>query len=98
MAKQSEMLVKPTLQEVLAYAKTLGPPPLPPLEAQAFFYYYESNGWRVGKLPMKCWKSAIAGWRVRWLQRQKERLSEKVSLQSESKLDRALRDIEREEQ
>lgn len=32
------------------------------IQAQRFFDYYDSNGWRVGKNPMKNWKSAAAGW------------------------------------
>lgn len=31
----------------------------------AFVAYYESNGWRVGKNPMRSWESALAGWEVR---------------------------------
>ena len=27
-----------------------------------FFNYYESNGWKVGRNPMKCWKSAARNW------------------------------------
>ena len=27
-------------------------------EAEKFFNYYESNGWRVGKNPMKNWKTS----------------------------------------
>ena len=33
-----------------------------PAEADKFFDYYESNGWRVGKNPMKNWRSAAANW------------------------------------
>ncbi len=32
------------------------------LEAQKFFDYYESNGWKVGKNKMKKWKSSASGW------------------------------------
>lgn len=31
-------------------------------QAERFFTYYESNGWRVGKNPMKKWKAAASGW------------------------------------
>lgn len=33
-------------------------------EAQAirFHAYYESNGWKVGRNPMKNWKAAVTGW------------------------------------
>ena len=33
-----------------------------PLEAQKFFDFYESNGWKVGKNKMKSWKAASSGW------------------------------------
>ena len=29
---------------------------------EKFFYYYESQGWKVGKNPMKNWKMAASGW------------------------------------
>ena len=31
-------------------------------EAQAFLDYYESNGWHVGRNPMKNWQAAVRGW------------------------------------
>lgn len=31
-------------------------------EADKFFNFYESNGWKVGKNPMKNWKAAASGW------------------------------------
>jgi hypothetical protein len=31
-------------------------------EAEGFFNYYESNGWKVGKNPMKDWKAASRNW------------------------------------
>ena len=37
----------------------------PEVEAEKFFNYYEANGWRVGKNPMKNWKAAAAGWNTR---------------------------------
>ena len=30
--------------------------------ANKFYDYYESNGWHVGKNPMKDWKAAIRTW------------------------------------
>ena len=32
------------------------------LEANKFFNYYESNGWKVGKNSMKNWKAATVNW------------------------------------
>lgn len=31
-------------------------------EAEKFFNYYESNGWKVGKNPMKSWEAAARNW------------------------------------
>jgi hypothetical protein len=31
-------------------------------EAKAFFNYYESNGWMVGKNKMKNWEAAVRNW------------------------------------
>lgn len=51
---------KPTINEVkLACAKS----GLSDQEAHRFFDYYESNGWRVGKNPMRSWPSALANWK-----------------------------------
>jgi len=47
--------------DVVAYGMTLEPA-LPPVEAQRFWDYYESNGWRVGRNPMKDWKAAVRNW------------------------------------
>ena len=32
------------------------------VDAVKFFNYYESNGWKVGRNKMKCWKSALTTW------------------------------------
>lgn len=48
----------PTLEEVRSLFQEKGCP----AEAEKFFDYYESNGWRVGKNPMKNWRSSVANW------------------------------------
>ena len=35
------------------------------VDADAFVSFYESNGWRVGKNPMKDWKAAVRTWEKR---------------------------------
>lgn len=49
---------KPSLEEVKAYCaerkNTVDP--------VRFLDYYEANGWRVGKNPMKDWKAAVRTW------------------------------------
>lgn len=32
------------------------------VEPDNFFDYYESNGWKVGKVPMKDWKATLRNW------------------------------------
>lgn len=52
--------VKPTQLEMAIYAKEIE---LPVPEIAKFYDYYESNGWKVGKNPMKSWKSAMNNWK-----------------------------------
>lgn len=56
-----ERFTPPTLEEVQAYCKerhygTLDVSP------QTFIDYYTSNGWKVGRNPMKDWKAAVRNW------------------------------------
>ena len=32
------------------------------IEAEKFMNHYDSNGWRVGKNPMKDWKASVRNW------------------------------------
>jgi hypothetical protein len=53
--------IPPSLDELKAYFN-LKNYVNPNIEAEAMFNYYESNGWKVGKNPMKNWKAASANW------------------------------------
>lgn len=53
--------VKPTTAEVEAYCKERGNSVNP----EKFTAYYEANGWKVGKNPMKDWKAAVRNWEQR---------------------------------
>jgi len=37
----------------------------PQTQAQKFLSHYESNGWKVGRNPMKSWKHAVTNWITR---------------------------------
>lgn len=50
--------VKPNVEEIESYCKERNNS----VDAQQFFDYYESKGWKVGKAPMKDWKSAVRTW------------------------------------
>jgi hypothetical protein len=57
--KESKVgFVRPELFEVQNYFEEVGNL----TEAEGFFNYYESNGWKVGKNPMKDWKAASRNW------------------------------------
>lgn len=58
--------VPPTREELNLEAAKLG---LPPIEVDKFVNYYASNGWKVGKVPMKSWPHALSGWATRWRER-----------------------------
>lgn len=50
---------KPTVQEIADYAKELG---YPNFDAQYFYDYWESIGWKRGKTPIKDWKATLRNW------------------------------------
>lgn len=52
---------KPTLEEITAYCRERGNRVSP----QAFLDHYESNGWRVGRTPMRDWRAAVRTWEKR---------------------------------
>jgi uncharacterized protein YdaU (DUF1376 family) len=62
-ASSTRRFTKPSEEEVKLHAAKIG---LPHIEAQKFFHFYQSKGWRVGAQPMKSWHSAMETWRTRW--------------------------------
>jgi len=58
---KNRVFIPPTIPELHdAFKDKKCPDPM--AEAQRFFDYYESNGWKVGKNKMQKWKAAVAGW------------------------------------
>ena len=56
--KKAECFVKPTIDEIQAHILEKGYT----FDAEAFYAFYESNGWKVGKNSMKNWKMACTTW------------------------------------
>lgn len=50
-----------------------------PVQSTQFHAYYTSNGWRVGKNPMKDWRSAARGWIARQKEYDAQRSSARAS-------------------
>ena len=55
---QKKKAVRPTLEEVKEYALEKARPE----EAEPFYDFYESNGWKVGKNPMRDWQASFRNW------------------------------------
>lgn len=53
--------VKPSVDDVKARFRDLGVSNFEP-EAERFWSYYESNGWKVGRNSMKSWQAACVNW------------------------------------
>ena len=53
--------VKPTVEEIAAFCKEKEYT----VNAQQFFNYYESNGWKIGRNAMKSWQAAVQNWNTR---------------------------------
>ena len=52
---------KPSLEELQSFITEKGYT----FQAESFYGYYESNGWKVGKNPMKNWKACCITWQGR---------------------------------
>lgn len=65
---------RPTVEDVVAFCNEKGIT----IDAQAFVDYYEANGWRVGKNPMKDWRAAVRNWARRDAERKAEKTAPKV--------------------
>ena len=59
--------VKPTIEDIFNYCSERENN----VDCRKFFDYYESNGWKVGKNPMKDWKASIRTWEKNTTQQQK---------------------------
>lgn len=57
-ATKQTVFKKPTVEEVEAYCLERGKG----IDPQQWFDHYTSNGWVVGRSPMKDWKAAVRNW------------------------------------
>ena len=81
----NKKFIKPTLEEVKEYCverkNNINP--------ESFISYYESNGWKVGKNPMKDWKACIRSWETKnYNQKPQEQLPEWFNKNIEKKEDK----------
>lgn len=57
--KPAKRFQKPTLDELIAYKQKAN---LALTDCEAFYDFYESKGWVIGKNPMKDWQAAMRNW------------------------------------
>jgi len=57
--KKSARFVPPSVADIMEYGSGLNPPFR---QAEKLHAYYESNGWKVGRNPMKDWKATVRKW------------------------------------
>ena len=62
--KKIKRFQKPSLDELFEFKNSHQYLPDP----HKFLNYYEGNGWKVGRSPMKCWKSTFRTWHLRDLE------------------------------
>ena len=56
--EKSGRFTPPTIEQVKEYCQERGNA----VDPDRWFNYYSSNGWKVGKNPMKDWKAAVRTW------------------------------------
>ena len=60
-SRRKPAFVKPTVSEIIAYVIEIKAT----VDAKDFFRHYESNGWMVGRNPMRNWQMAVQQWNAR---------------------------------
>ena len=56
--RKKKIFSTPTISDINSYIKENNYN----VDGQRFYDYYESNGWRVGKNPMKSWQASVRTW------------------------------------
>lgn len=82
---------KPSLDEVKAYADER----CSAIDPEVFYDWYESNGWKVGKNPMKDWRAAFRTWERKEQERGTGRKENVAPKRKESTFEKNLRTIDR---
>lgn len=63
--KKGGRFTPPALSEIKAYCQERVRDGHPAVNPEKFLDYYEANGWKVGRNPMKDWKAAVRNWEQR---------------------------------
>ena len=78
---KAKRFVKPTVTDIAEYCLERNNY----VDAQKFYDYYSSNGWRVGKNPMKDWKAAVRTWEKNTTAPQKGKVQQSLDTWQEAR-------------
>lgn len=78
--KKRKVFQKPTIEEIQQYCTDRNNN----VDAERFYDFYESKGWKVGKEPMKDWKACVRTWEKNSLTVQRNEKNKKKSFQNYS--------------
>lgn len=65
--------VVPTVEEIRAYCEERNNG----IDPQYFWAFYDAKGWKIGKEPMKSWKSAVITWELKNKSKQQKTTTER---------------------
>ena len=82
-----EKFIPPTLEDVAAYCRERNNN----VDPQRWLDHYTSNGWRVGKNPMKDWRAAVRTWERSGFNDKPAKAAPHPAKAEQSKIDEALR-------
>lgn len=78
---KAKRFVKPTLNDLEHYCIERNNK----VDVVKFFNYYESNGWKVGKNPMKDWRAAIRTWEKNSTEQSKSKVEQSLNTWQEAR-------------
>ncbi len=78
---KAKRFVKPSLNDLEHYCIERNNK----VDVVKFFNYYESNGWKVGKNPMKDWRAAIRTWENNSTEQSKSKVEQSLNTWQEAR-------------
>tara|TARA_R100001460_G_scaffold7790_3_gene19578 strand:- start:3932 stop:4585 length:654 start_codon:yes stop_codon:yes gene_type:complete len=78
---KAKRFVKPSLSDLEDYCIERNNK----VDVVKFFNYYESNGWKVGKNPMKDWRAAIRTWEKNSTEQSKSKVEQSLNTWQEAR-------------
>lgn len=78
---KAKRFVKPNVEDIIDYCNERNNY----VDPQKFYDYYSSNGWKVGKNPMKDWRAAVRTWEKNTEAPKKSKVEQSLSTWQEAR-------------